>query len=269
MGGLGNQLFQIFNTIAYSIQHNKEFGFPYSKSLKSGIERPTYWDTLFKHIKCKTHSSLPKVPLYKEPHYHYTNTPNIQQSFMFYGYFQSYKYFEDVQEQIYELIHLKEQRVKIQEEYTRDYENTVSLHFRIGDYASKQNYHPVMTPTYYKNTIRRLIEDTGKNNWKILYFYQEEDHSIVHSMISELEKEYPGLDFEPVEHSIEDWKQLLMMSLCRHNIIANSSFSWWGAYFNVHTDAKVYYPSVWFGPDAKGHNTKDLCPPSWSMITVT
>ena len=269
MGGLGNQLFQIFNTIAYSIRYGKEFGFPYSETLKTGIERPTYWDTLFKSIKDNTHTSLPRMPLYRERLYSYIEIPKLDPTFMFYGYFQSYKYFEDFQDKIYEILQLRDQQTQVQEEHPFDYNNTISIHFRIGDYASKQNYHPVMTPSYYKHAIQKLTEDTSRTDWKILYFYQEEDHDLVHTTIQELKVTYPDISFTPVEHSVADWKQMLMMSLCRHNIIANSSFSWWGAYFNLHKETNVYYPSVWFGPSMKHNDTKDLCPSDWNMINVT
>jgi hypothetical protein len=70
-----------------------------------------------------------------------------------------------------------------------------------------------------------------------------------------------------VNEEFEDWHQLLLMSLCRDNIIANSSFSWWGAYFNSHDDKIVVCPSIWFGKDAK-IDTSDLCPKSWHQIVI-
>ena len=67
-----------------------------------------------------------------------------------------------------------------------------------------------------------------------------------------------------VSDNIQDWEQLLLMSICRHNIIANSSFSWWGAYFNSSFDDKIVcYPKKWFGRALSQHNLKDLCPKKW------
>ena len=80
---------------------------------------------------------------------------------------------------------------------------------------------------------------------------------------------FPLCKFIKSDQSIEDWKQMLMMSCCRHNIIANSSFSWWSAYFNSHTDKIVCYPSQWFGPNLAHNDTRDLCPDSWKKIDVS
>ena len=55
------------------------------------------------------------------------------------------------------------------------------------------------------------------------------------------------------------------MSCCHHNIIANSSFSWWGAYLNPYRP-KVYYPKLWFGPAQGDKQMDDLCPPAWTII---
>jgi hypothetical protein len=100
---------------------------------------------------------------------------------------------------------------------------------------------------------------------KVLCFYQEGDSVEVSQTINRLSSEFDFIVFQHIDHSIEDWKQLLLMSCCRHNIIANSTFSWWGAYFNERNDKIVCYPSTWFGPKLK-HNIKDLFPDTWTKI---
>jgi hypothetical protein len=64
---------------------------------------------------------------------------------------------------------------------------------------------------------------------------------------------------------MKDYEEMIFMSCCHHHIIANSSFSWWGAYFNSSPDKIVCYPKTWFGP-ALPLNTKDLCPSEWIAI---
>jgi hypothetical protein len=98
-----------------------------------------------------------------------------------------------------------------------------------------------------------------------MYFCEDVDISDVNEVISYLSKIFTKLEFIRGENNLEDWEQMLLMSCCHHNIIANSSFSWWSAYFNSWEDKIVCYPSVWFGPSVQ-KNTKDLCPPNWTKI---
>ena len=83
--------------------------------------------------------------------------------------------------------------------------------------------------------------------------------------MSKDKKAYPQLNFIQCNY-IQDWEQLLLMSLCNHNIIANSTFSWWGAYFNTNPGKIVCYPSVWFGSKCINNSTRDLFPENWIKI---
>ena len=108
----------------------------------------------------------------------------------------------------------------------------------------------------------------------MLCFYEKEDSDLAESYIERIKVEVPELQFRIIPEDCQDcqdcqdWQQMLQMSLCHHNIIANSSFSWWGAYFNINPDKIVCYPSVWFGPKLALHNLKDLCPSSWTKINI-
>jgi len=280
MGGLGNQLFQIFNTLAYGIRFERiqEVVFPLSDSLKTGIERPTYWNTLYRRLK--DHHTIPeeelygrpnRLPLLREPGFHYTSFPNIPQSFMFYGYFQSHKYFLMEYPEILKMLDLQTIKEEVLETIrigTIDFKNTISLHFRVGDYQEKQQFHPVMPLEYYIESIRFLESETGKTDWTYLYFYEEDDQDIIDDKTARLQETFPHAKFQSINHQFEDWEQLLIMSSCTHNIIANSSYSWWGGFLNENPKKKVCYPGVWFGPSMKITHTRDLFPEDWIRIEL-
>ena len=95
MGGLGNQLFQLFALLAYTKKYNKTPIIKYSETLNIGVTRPTYWNTFLSNLKKYTTSNKITLPMLKESSFTYSAIPNVQQPFQLYGYFQSYKYFQD------------------------------------------------------------------------------------------------------------------------------------------------------------------------------
>lgn len=267
MGGLGNQLFQIFNLISYCLTNKVAFHFEPQEQEKK--ERPFYWDNFLKSLKpfIKT---LEIDGIYRDPDFHYTKIPNyhqIQKPFRFIGYFQSYKYFQEQQDKIFRFIKLEPQKENTKEKYNNlyNFENIISLHFRIGDYKNLQEHHPIITIDYYKNAIDYIINKTNKQDWSILYFYEEQDKETVEKNISMIKEKFPKLVLIPIDTNIPDYEQILLMSLCRHNIIANSSFSWWGAYFNSNSENIVCYPNIWNGST---NEIDDLFPINWNKIII-
>lgn len=258
MGGLGNQLFQIFAVMAYSLRHNIPFYF--ERSRPSRGDRPFYWDTMFRNIASSLRDKR-NIPILKEPHFHYTEIPLVNKHFKLYGYFQSYKYFKDQQQLIYNTLDVSSMR----KELKRKDRHKVSMHFRLGDYKAIQQHHPIMKADYYSSALSRLSKDTNKKDWTVLYFYEQQDKTQVENTIHTLKKIYPEMSFEPISQHYTDWQQMLIMSGCGHNIIANSTFSWWGSYLNdsIHN---TYYPSKWFGPAQGDKKMDDLFPPHWIKI---
>ena len=125
-----------------------------------------------------------------------------------------------------------------------------------------------MPTRYYDNALTYLESKINLNEYNILYFCQKIDNERVIKYIEDINKNR-NYTFIKVSDNICDWKQLLFMSLCDNFIIANSTFSWWGAYFSTNINKIVCYPSIWFGPNLINKNdTKDLCPPEWIKITV-
>lgn len=279
MGGLGNQLFQIFATISLAFSTGKVFLFPYSDILTTGITRPTYWHTLLDGLLNNTtwktaESDNPRIcslPQIGEKGFEHDDMVIIRVNLekkpaCLNGYFQTYKYFEKHYDTIIHQIGLRAKQEEIRNKTTLMNNGlpNVSLHFRLGDYVSKQSHHPIMSIKYYMGALTRIIDQIGTHTFRVIYFGEKDDETTIKICIKILEKKFPNLNFVKADLD-EDWEQMLLMSLCDHNVIANSSFSWWGAYFNANKNKIVCYPTNWFGP-ALRHDTKDLCPPSWVRI---
>jgi hypothetical protein len=304
MGGLGNQLFEIFTAIATALRNNDTFFFLKYDELGAnpGYHRHTYWDTLFKglcsYVKPLNETSLKEtesLPSWNERGFNFSPVPTDTKNkkLRLTGYFQNEKYFKDKYTEICEMIQLSQQKINIKEQYknekwwcNHDSSNKrviVSTHFRIGDYTATVNVHPVMTIEYYYRAISHVIQNANnnkheKNSFSFVVFYDPCDKSIVEQHIQKLKlfcqtdsaivKYANDIEFHLVKDTIPDWEQLILMSLCDHNIMANSTFSWWGAYFNENPDKIVCYPSVWFGPALCFHDTSDLCLNTWHKITA-
>ena len=281
MGGLGNQMFQIFAILGLGIKYKRRVTFPYSQKLETGLTRPTYWDTIFSEIKSVTTYNA-EDPHIIEQHNAYimTRMRQIQernfkydlgvvravenmydQEYCLKGYFQTPKYFAENLNAILNELKLREKKDAVKQKYFEPTDKkTISLHFRLGDYLEKQEYHNVLSIKYYVTSIKNIIEKTGIDNLRIIFFFEEGDRERVNISISVLKRRFPNVEFAEIDTNIPDWEQMLYMSSCDHNIIANSSFSWWGAYLNENTDKIVCCPNTWFGPAMRHNDVSDMIP---------
>ena len=272
MGGLGNQLFQIFTTIAYSMKNGVSFRFLDKKTLGGGncTLRYTYWDTFLYRMKPFLTQVFPPLAQINENGFKYNDLDMSvlanNQNVCLFGYFQSYKYFEQYSKTIIKLIDIE--TFKNQSYLRHKYENSISIHFRLGDYKNTPWVHPIATCDYYKCSLSYILEAQNQLSPPpnmVMYFCEDEDIDDAKQTIDALQLDFPQFAFERADNSLADWEQMLLMSCCRHNIIANSSYSWWAAYLNTNPDKIVCYPSAWFGPSI-GHDTSDLCPREWKQI---
>ena len=267
------------------MQHNRKVVLPYTKQLTTGTVRNTYWDNFLNTIKDSHTVMSPqsfysneivlRFPTIKEREFTCTPIPPIpNKELLLYGYFQSYKYFETVKDSLFQLICLDKQQNRLIQKtalelfYNFEIKN-ISMHFRIGDYKSIQDCHPLMTYEYYEKALKYIINKRPSDQYQVLYFHEDVDTVDVEQIINKLKQNssFSDIKFVRVQHQLDDWEQMLLMSCCNHNIIANSTFSWWGAYFNTRNDKTVCYPSLWFGPKI-GHDTRDLFPENWNKIIV-
>jgi len=288
-GGLGNQLFQIFTTIAYALREEQTFGFFYYKKIGS---RETYWDSFLYNLKkytnemtisrvssnsdilqisCKeTKENIDSVKMFIEPRFHYNKLPKpIFKNVLLDGYFQSYKYFQEYSKEILEIIDFQKYVNKMRGDFYTIIDNTnptISIHFRIGDYVKLQKHYYILSYEYYFKAITHMIYQLNNVPMNILYFCEEQDVEKVNDIIHQLKENLSNIHFIQCPFYFKDWQQMLLMSCCSHNIIANSTFSWWGAYLNHNKNKIVCYPSLWFEEKNSHLNTKDLFPEDWIKI---
>lgn len=276
-GGLGNQLFQIFATVAYALEYKQRFAFIYTENSPSVISpRSVYWNTFLKSLIHFTFKNLNMDGAttireqgfqYNTLSYPFAMDDQTEKKVVLDGYFQSYKYFEKFFSQILRLIQFEERKRECIEKYGFNVRDCISMHFRLGDYKHVSHFHPIMSLDYYKNSLGHILEIRPSLN-KVVYFCEAEDNSTVQEMIQHMKTDFPRVEFEKAPDTMADWEQLIMMSSCHSNIIANSSFSWFGAYFNMNPAKVVCYPSRWFCGSGENINVSDLFPTyhDWKKI---
>lgn len=265
-GRLGNQMFQFAATVGIARKANQGFAFPKENTevpsiedFKDGIRREVYFDLpkYFPNVE-RTLAPLEQIQTYhiaQEPYFHFCPdlfTVPDQTNLM--GYFQTEKYFEHCSDLILGYFQFDNEIKKQAENSFPTFAvklEYVSIHLRRGDYAGLQQFHPVMDADYYFDAMTQFMD----GNHCFLIFSDDIEYA------KELFGEQENIIYIEGNDPAVD---MCMMTMCDHNVIANSSFSWWGAWLNDNTNKKVIAPKKWFGPAYKGiHDTKDLYPQSW------
>ena len=252
MGGLGNYMFQISTAFAISLRDSKTLICETYDTQVPQKPVQTYENNLFRKIKF-TSEYIPHTP-YGEPKFSFTEIPSIVGNIRLYGYFQSEKYFSKYRKEILELFDLNE---KIQEKIKDKYKkillkNPTSLHVRRGDYVWLNDYHTNQQPSYYQEAIK-LIGD-------------EEHYLIFSDDILWCEENLNFIKNKTFVRDNLDYEDLFLMSFCSNHIIANSSFSWWGAWLNQNENKKVVAPKHWFGKSNSHLETTDLYCEKWHIL---
>lgn len=235
MGRLGNQMFQIAATIGIATKNEHHWAFPkwsYGNAFATPLNTPTQ---PFKRL------ILPRI--FTEPHFHYSEIELPKdKDYDLVGYFQSPKYFEHC-----------ERLIKKYFTFSIQYQpnNYTSIHVRRGDYVNKVNYHPLLPMAYYKQAMSHFSGSTFMIFSDDIEWCKKQDWFGEKVLFSPYQK--------------DEVADLSLMASCENHIIANSSFSWWGAYLGQNPDKKVIAPSLWFGQKLP-HDTKDLIPETWIRI---
>jgi len=172
-------------------------------------------------------------------------------------YYQGEKYFEDIKKTIGEEFTLKKplgpEAQAVAENISKC--EAVSLHVRRGDYVYNNKLKNIIQPlpaTYYLNAIKTINEQANNPH---LFIFSDDIEWVKNNL------KLPSPATYVSQSAIRDDEELLLMSLCKHNIIANSSFSWWGAWLNKNPNKVVIAPEKWFNYET--NVATDLIPQAW------
>lgn len=236
-GRLGNQLFQIAATISAALDYNLDYFFPewkYNEFLKN---------------KIPVVNGLKSSHLYTEPSFRYNPiilpgssllvTDYVPQvcAYALDGYFQSRKYFEKNETFIREQFTPSQEIYnKLNQKYNPLHGTNCAIHVRRGDYVDLSYYHQIKMD-YYEASMLKINQETG-----ISHFYVFSDD------IEWCKENFKNIAYRyTFVEGNTDFEDLMLMSFFKHQIIANSSFSWWAAFLNKNPDKIVIFPEKWFG----------------------
>ncbi len=253
-GRLGNQMFQIASTIGIALDNGSEYCF--NRWICS------YTSSNFNNfMKTPLNSGTLRKPISHIQEHGFNHTKlvlNKDINYKLFGYFQSEKYFKHHRGHILNVFTLGDNYLsKLEEKYSDILENSCSLHIRRGDYIGLQDHHTLVGVEYYKKALHNIYgDDLSKVN---ILVFSDDIRWCKESL------QIPNTNIHFIANNI-DIMDLYLMSLCTNNIIANSSFSWWGAWLNQNEDKKVVAPKNWFGPHNSHLPTKDLLCEDWIII---
>jgi len=277
-GGLGNQLFQyalgrnltIKNNVELKLDRTdydkkdryREYGldnFNINSRIASVEEINRFYND-WEKIKNKFTTPYKRSVVVNLGYEFNKNILKLTDNVYLYGYWPSEKYFIEIRDILKNEFTLKKDLSKDSQNLTKELteKNSISIHIRRADYLKNEKFSKIFTVLdldYYRQSIKLIAT---KINNPIFYIFSDD----IEWAKSNLVIPYPV--FFSSTPNIPDYEELIIMSKCKHNIIANSSFSWWAAWLNDNPKKTIIAPKQWLkDPEI---NTKDLIPSSWIRI---
>lgn len=267
IGGLGNQMFQYAAAKALSLEKRQKLFLNIQGFEKYQLHKYGLFHFKLEHKQYRQPSKFTKKFItvfknkikYTEREFNYNpNLQNIEGNpIELEGYFQCEKYFIKYEDQIrsdFEIISALKQQTKGVIEFMKSC-NSVSIHIRRGDYLLHE-MHNTDKEEYYSNSMK-FIE--SKISSPVYFLFSDDINWVKENFKTAFETHY--IDFNDAESNYEDLK---LMASCKHNIIANSSFSWWGAWLNPNQNKIVIAPRKWFNDET--WNYQDVIPQNWIKL---
>jgi len=256
LGQLGNQMFQYAALKGIAAKHN------YKTIIPSHNE--VIVDALGNKLRIELFDAfdIPMGPMdvgyiphernVQEPHYHFSQEllDNCPDNVSLVGYFQSEKYFKHIEDDIRKLFGPKEEALSCWASTQHLFDNPIALHIRRGDFLINSVHHHNLSMKYYETALRAFGSDR-----QVIIFSDDTDWCKAQPL-------FEGDRFLVCEGG-GPYTDLYMMSKCDDFIIANSTFSWWGAWLIDNPNKKVIAPKKWFGQQFAHYNMNDLIPEGW------
>jgi hypothetical protein len=252
-GRLGNQMFQYAALRGIAAHRGLDFAIP-----PSDFKDPWTDHQLFEAFKLTGLTNITEVPgpYVEEKHFKFDQElfDTVPDGHNIFGYFQTEKYFKHIEKEIREDFQFKNDIYEPCKEFIDQFENPIAIHIRRGDYLQNKENHPFCTKQYYFDALENF--DPVR---PILVFSDD---------VEWCKAGLDGLDRFHISEGGDNIADLCMMSLCNDFVIANSSFSWWGAWLSTNKKKRVYAPKRWFGTTGytAKHDTCDLYCPGWKVI---
>lgn len=256
-GGLGNQLFQIAAAINLSRIKNKEIIIDesllnYFRFSHKRVDLSEIFEIHFKKKRQNNYLNIGIKKLILKFKYiikfqsYYVNEINYSEflesksdKLEMIGYWQNLDYLTPYKNEILNTIRFK--NFDIDEKLLKKIEqtNSVSLHIRRGDFLSKNNTVSYGLPIeYYLKALNKLVKLEKKFN---LFIFSDDKEWVKKEFVKYLS----DFDYQIVSTD-QSYKDFFLMVQCKHHIISNSTFSWWGAFLNDNKNKLVFYPEIWF-----------------------
>lgn len=269
-GGLGNQMFQY--ACARAVAHRLDTSvvvdissFELSLQTKRRYALSEFYCgqqvVIYKNSWLeKVRSMLHKQGIFSEKKYTYNHAiTRVSDNTTLNGYWQSPKYFEHIREIIvHDFTPKKTPKLPPNILKLVRTKETVAIHVRRGDYITNQQAVKILGVqpiSYYQNALKIL----NQQHQKCHYIVVSDDINWCRQHLKQL------LDPSKVNYfSKDELTDMFLMTQTTHNIIANSSYSWWAAYLNQNNDKAVIAPKKWFKD--KSYSTKDLFPNNWILV---
>ena len=254
LGQLGNQMFQYASLKGIAGKHGYQYCIPKNSVVTDALGNKLRTE-LFDVFNLNVNIQKIETDQYlQEPSFNYSENfvNSCPDNVSLWGFFQSEKYFKHIEKEIRKDFTFKDEIVEDSESIIKDiFDDPIAIHIRRGDFLINSGNHYNQSLEYYENALSKFDSDR-----QVVIFSDDPKWCMSQDLFSS--------DRFIVSESAGPYHDLYLMTQCSDFIIANSTFSWWGAW--LANRGNVIAPKKWFGPNNSHLDTKDLYPDDWKIL---